>query len=91
MYNELMEESRRDIDIGREVLVGGDFNKANEIGTMMTEIFEKESMINVIGQRVDEIPPTRSPGSRVIDHMWENPGMNDRADKIGMVPNGHIF
>ena len=45
--------------------------------------------MNIIGRRVDEIPPTMNPGTRAIDHVWATPGDNFRIDKRGLIPHDH--
>ena len=77
-----MEEVLRDREQGREVLIGGDFNEADEKGSKMTQQLEEAGLVNVIGRRVDKIPPTRTPGKRAIDHMWTTNGLDRRIRRI---------
>ena len=47
--------------------------------------------MNIIGRRVDEIPPTMNPGTRAIDHVCATPWANSRIEKIVLIPHYQVF
>ena len=91
LYEELMMEIERYIEKGREVLLGGDFNGTKGKIFKMRMRMKNVVMVNVMAQRTQIIPRTRSLGSRAIDRMWATPEADSRIYRIGMIPNDHVF
>ena len=91
LYEELITEIKKDREEGNKVIVGGDFNEENKEGTMMNKYLEEEGLVNIIGSRIENIPPTRKPGKRAIDHIWATSGFNSRISRIGIIPRDHLF
>ena len=91
MYDDLVTEVNRDKDMGKEVLIGGDFNESIEKRGMMRRRMEEMGLTNVLGARVEKIPATRVPGRLAIDHIWGSEGVMARITRSGIVQRDEIF
>ena len=91
MYENLTEEIRRDMEQGREVIVGGDFNEENGEGSRMKRFMEGVHLVNVYEARMGEVPATRYPGRRTIDHVWASLDVMGRIGGVGIVPRDEVF
>ena len=91
LYEDLVGEIQRDKEQGREVIVGGDFNEENVGGTRMKKFMEGEGMVNLYEARMGEVPATRHPGKKTIDHVWASSEAVGRVDEMGIVPRDGVF
>ena len=91
MYENLTDEIRRDREQGREVIVGGDFNEENGEGSKMRRFMGGENLVNVYEARMGEVPATRYPGRRTIDHVWASSEVIGRIGEVGIVPRDEVF
>ena len=91
MYEDLTDEIRRDREQGREVIVGGDFNEENGEGSKMRRFMGGENLVNVYEARMGEVPATRYPVRRTIDHVWASPEVIGRIGEVGIVPRDEVF
>lgn len=90
-YEDLAQEVERDKEQGREVLVGGDFNESMEKGRVMKEEMRGLGLINIFHEKMEKVPPTRTPGRYAIDHLWCTEGVYRSIDKCGLVPRCGVF
>ena len=57
----------------------------------MKNTFEKMNMTNVFDEKMDEVPATRTPGNRTIDHVLATRGCYDQIEKCGLVAQDRVF
>ena len=91
LYNQLKEDIEKEVRRGNQVLVGGDFNETMEENSKMQGVFDSLGMENVFYSRMEEVPATRSPGSRTIDHVWATSECFDRIKGCGLVAQDKVF
>ena len=87
----MSEEISEDIEAGKNVIVGGDFNETCEEDGLMSKTMEKTGLINYFKRRMGVVPPTRRPGKRAIDHVWVTPGAFSAVNRAGIVGQEEVF
>ena len=90
-YEELEAEMREEIKKGSQIVIGCDFNETVEEKGGMTELFERLSMVNLFHEKMEEVPATRTPGRRTIDHVWLTRELFERVQKCGLVAQDKVF
>ena len=90
-YNDLSGSIEAARGAGREIIVGGDFNKEAKEKGLMQKTFLKHGMVNLFQEIMHDVPPTRRGGRRTIDHIWVTPEMFGAISKAGIVAQDKIF
>ena len=91
LYRELGENIKKDINEGKSVVVGGDFNETQEEKGLMYQTMIGLGMVNYFGVQMGKVPPTRKPGKRAIDHVWVTPECFREVKKAGIVGHEEVF
>ena len=91
LYEELTDEINKDKRNGWQVIVGGDFNEDIGRGSKMEEIMEGVGLSNLFYSKMNEVPLTRKPGKRTLDHVWVTAGVRGKITNCGMVGQDQVF
>ena len=73
------------------MVVGGDFNEDMGRGSKMEEMMEGVGLSNLFYSKMSEVPPTRKPGKRTLDHVWVTSGVKGKITNCGMVGQDQVF